>query len=410
MSKESYYDVLGLDKKFTDTDLKKRFRILSIKYHPDKNKGDPKAKEMFQKVARAKEVLSDPEKREAYDKYGEEGLKLMERGEDPRMAGMGRMGGFPGGFPDGFADIFGGMGMGMPHRRRQRRQPKVVRVKVTLSECYRGTEKNIDIKTKKLCYDCLGKGAKNLQNCKECNGKGIKVVDRQVRPGMIQRSQRECEKCYGKGKIFKPSDRCGGCKGTGFIENVRNILFKIEPGADNKDHKEFPGKGDEDEDGKKGDLVLVIECVESPRFTRHGNDLIYQMEIDLVDALVGVNYVINNHPSGKKLRVNDNRVLNPDSYHKIDNMGMPYPKSDKKGDLFVLYKIVFPKKLDQKVKSNLKKIMQPTPIPSATAGELTPNCGYGENLSRESFVNKEFEGREPDDMDDMGSGVQCAQQ
>ena len=376
-----YYNILGLKKDYSDSELKKAYRKLAIKYHPDKNRGnEEEATNKFKEISEAYEVLSNPEKRDIYDKYGKKGLE-----ED--------------GQPD-MSDIFS-----MFSGRQRKVEQKVINCDVTYNECFHGKTKVIDFKRKKLCYSCLGKGGKKTTRCAECRGKGIIGIQRMVGPAMIQQMQMPCDKCDQTGYMVDPTFICGECNGERFLEEDVSVDLNILAGSADGEYKVFEGQGDEDKEGNKGDLVIVIKCEEIECLQRKGQDLIYEVEIDLIDALVG-NSVTIDHVSGKKLKVKHARIVNSRSFHKVKNMGMPYKDVDElHGDMFVTYKINFPDQLTEDQKKTLKTVFDYNDSDEVC---MYLDSEYGENLSENDFENKDEPGGEQVQNEDPRQ--QCVQQ
>ena len=385
---ETYYDILGLKKDCSPEQIKKAYRKLAIKYHPDKNRGkEEEATKKFKEISEAYEILSNPEKREIYDEYGKEGLE--HDGDGPDMS-----------------DIFGSMfGGGMPGMSQKREEQKVVHCEVTYNDCYYGKTKVIDIKRKKLCYNCLGKGGKNINKCKKCKGRGVVTIQRMIGPGMMQQMQMPCSNCNQTGYIVDPNDICPECNGERFLEEEVSIDLNVTVGSSDGEYKIFEEQGDEDKDGNKGDLVIVIKCVETENYKRKGQDLIYEKNIDLVDALLGRPFYID-HVNGKKLKIEHSDIIRPDCYHKIVNMGMPYKDMEGVyGDLYIIYKIIFPINITEEQKEILKNAFKISEIED-TDNSIKVECEYGVELSRSDFEDKSKDSEEENE----DPRQQCVQQ
>ncbi|RZB83722.1 DnaJ protein-like isoform B [Glycine soja] len=231
-----YYEILGVSKNASPDDLKKAYKKAAIKNHPDKG-GDP---EKFKELAQAYEVLSDPEKREIYDTYGEDALK----------EGMGGGGGGHDPF-DIFSSFFGGspFGSGGSSRgRRQRRGEDVVHpLKVSLEDLYLGTSKKLSLSRNVLCSKCNGKGSKSgaSMTCAGCQGTGMKVSIRHLGPSMIQQMQHPCNECKGTGETINDRDRCQQCKGEKVVQEKKVLEVVVEKGMQNGQKITFPGEADE---------------------------------------------------------------------------------------------------------------------------------------------------------------------
>lgn len=277
MSKRDYYEVLGVARDASDEDIKKSYRKLAMKHHPDRNPDDPKAEEQFKEAKEAYEILSDPQKRAAYDQYGHAGF-------DQGAAGFG---GFSGGFADAFGDIFGDiLGGGMRGGRSNvyRGADLQYNLEITLEEAARGTETKLRIPTMDACETCHGSGAKpgtQPSTCPTCGGHG------QVR---IQQGffsiQQACPKCHGNGKIV--TSPCADCGGSGRIKRHKTLSVKIPVGVDEGDRIRLSGEGEAGVNGgPSGDLYVVIHLKTHPIFQREHNDLHCEMPISFATAALG---------------------------------------------------------------------------------------------------------------------------
>lgn len=294
MSKKDYYDLLGVEKTASENDIKKAYRKLAMKYHPDKfsnasEKEKKEAEEKFKEVNEAYQVLSDPDKRAKYDRFGH---AAFENGG----AGAGGFGGFSGGFEgfgnaeDIFSSFFGGGG-GFSGGRQRGPEPGAdlrVDVTLTLEEVAKGVEKEINYRRQAKCKTCNGTGAEpgsNLKTCDKCNGTGkIKVTQRTVF-GNFQ-SVEECDKCKGKGKI--PEKKCKSCNGTGLERETVKKTVKIPIGIEDGQRLRLSGMGDAStEGGPNGDLYIFIHVKEHDFFVRHGDDIICEIPITFAKAALG---------------------------------------------------------------------------------------------------------------------------
>ena len=283
MSKRDYYEVLGVDRSASDKELKKAYRRMAMKYHPDRNQGDSTADENFKEVNEAFEVLSDAKKKAAYDQYGHAGV-------DPNMGGMGGMGG--GGFANGnFGDIFGdvfgdifGSGGGRGRSSAQRGSDLRYQLELTLEEAVSGVSKKIRIPTLVSCVTCNGSGAKKGTkpiDCTTCGGIG------QVRmqQGFFS-VQQTCSNCRGTGKMIK--DPCNSCHGEGRKQEHKTLSVKIPPGVDAGDRIRLSGEGAAGTGGAPaGDLYVQVSVADHPIFQRDGKHLYCEVPITFVDAALG---------------------------------------------------------------------------------------------------------------------------
>jgi molecular chaperone DnaJ len=278
MAKRDFYEVLSVPRNASEAELKKAYRRLAMKHHPDRNPGDRKAEEQFKEAKEAFEVLSDPQKRAAYDQFGHAGVE-----------GTGA-GGFGGGadFSDIFGDIFGDIFSG---RRGGGRASQAYRgadlrytLELTLEEAVFGTTAKVRIPTLVACDTCDGSGAKpgtRPTTCPTCNGAG------QVRmqQGFFS-IQQTCPRCHGQGSII--SDPCGQCHGHGRVERHKTLSVKVPPGVDNNDRIRLTGEGEAGEHGAPaGDLYVQIQVKAHPIFTREDNTLYCEVPISFVTAALG---------------------------------------------------------------------------------------------------------------------------
>ena len=277
MSKRDYYEVLGVDKNADEKEIKKAYRRVAMKHHPDRNPDDPDADEKFKEASEAYEILSDAEKRQAYNQYGHAGV-------DPQMGGGAGFGG--GSFSDIFGDVFGdifgggGRGPGGPQRGADLRYT----LEVSLEDAVKGTTVEIRVPTLVGCETCDGSGAKpgsKPTTCGTCGGVG------QVRmqQGFFQ-VQQTCPNCHGRGTII--SDPCDDCHGEGRVEKTKTLSVKVPPGVDTGDRIRLGGEGEAGADGgPSGDLFVQISVKQHPIFERDGKHLYCEVPITYVDAALG---------------------------------------------------------------------------------------------------------------------------
>ena len=276
MDKRDYYDVLGVDRGASEGDLKKAYRRLAMKFHPDRNSDDPQAEEKFKEATEAYEILTDQEKREAYDRFGHAGV-------DPNQGGgFGGQGNFGDIFGDVFGDIFGG-GRGSrsgPARGSDLRY----NLRLSLEQAVSGDTMEIRIPVLATCTDCNGTGAKvgtSASTCPDCNGSG----QIRVSQGFFS-LQQTCPRCGGRGKVI--TDPCLTCGGAGRVERQKTLSVKIPAGVDNGDRIRLSGEGEAGPNGgPAGDLYVQIEVSEHPIFVREGRHLYCEVPISFADAALG---------------------------------------------------------------------------------------------------------------------------
>ncbi len=358
--KKDYYEVLGVDRSASADDIKKAYRKLAIKYHPDKNPGNKEAEEKFKEAAEAYSVLSDAEKKARYDQFGHAGVE----GAGPDFSGgFGNLndilndlfgGAFGGGF-GGFSG-FGGFGGGTRQQRVSRGRDIRVRVKLTLEEIANGVEKEISIEKSVPCTECSGKGAKNssdIKTCPACNGTGeVQRVTNSFLGQTITRST--CQQCNGEGKII--SNPCRNCSGSGLVRKRETIKVRIPAGVEAGMQLTLQGQGHAAKNnGINGDLLVVIEEQEHPNLKREGNNLYYTKIISVPDAILGSeteipcldgNYRIKVEPgtqSGKVVRPRGRGLPSVNGYGGI-------------GDMYVKFAVWIPKKLDKEDKALIESL------------------------------------------------------
>jgi molecular chaperone DnaJ len=282
MAKEDYYELLGVARNASDSDIKKSFRRLAMKYHPDRNRDNPKAEEQFKKIKEAYDVLSDPKKRSAYDQFGHAGV-------DPSMGAAGGFGFTGESFSDIFSDVFGDIfGGGATGRRRgsrvQRGADLRYNLEITLEEAVAGTEVKIRVPTFVTCEECNGTGAKKgtgPTTCSTCQGHGAI----RMQQGFFA-VQQTCPTCHGTGQQIK--DPCRVCHGQGRVQETKTLSVKIPPGVDTGDRIRLAGEGEAGEfGGPPGDLYVQISVKEHPIFTRDGANLYCEVPISFPTACLG---------------------------------------------------------------------------------------------------------------------------
>lgn len=278
MSKRDYYEVLGVDKGASERDIKKAYKRLAMKYHPDRTQGDKAMEEKFKEIQEAHEILTDEQKRAAYDQYGHAGV-------DPNRAG-GHAGGADFGdiFGDVFGDIFGGGRRGGGGQRARQGADLRYNLEMSLEEAVRGKEVEIRIPTLVECDTCHGSGAKKGSSpttCPTCHGNG----QVQMRQGFFA-VQQTCPTCSGKGKII--SDPCRPCRGQGRVEKSKTLSVKVPAGVDTGDRIRLSGEGEAGENGAPaGDLYVQVHVKDHPIFERDGNNLYCEVPLSFTRAALG---------------------------------------------------------------------------------------------------------------------------
>jgi molecular chaperone DnaJ len=344
MSKRCYYEVLGVSRDASEADLKKAFRRLAMKHHPDRNTGNSEESEIkFKEAKEAHEVLSDPNKRAAYDQYGHAGV-------DPSMGGRpGAGGGFEDIFGDVFGDIFGGGG-GRRGQRAQRGSDLQYNLELTLEEAVFGTEVKIRVPTLVACRTCSGSGAKegtSATTCSTCHGAG------QVR---MQQGffavQQTCPQCRGKGKMI--SDPCPDCHGQGRKQEQKTLSVKVPAGVDTGDRIRLANEGEAGEQGApNGDLYVQMHVKPHDIFTRDDNDLFCEMPISIGTATLGGEIEVPTLDG--KLRLKIPSETQTGKLFRMRGKGVKPVRGGATGDLLCRVNVETPIKLSNKQKDLLKK-------------------------------------------------------
>ncbi len=358
MAKRDYYEVLGVSREASADEIKKAYRKMAIKYHPDKNPGDKQSEDNFKEAAEAYDVLSNQEKKARYDQFGH--------------SGMNGNGGFSGGgfsmddifsqFGDIFGGHFGGFGgfggFGSTSRggRRVNRGSDIrIRVKLDLKEIAHGAEKKVKINKQVACKACNGRGAKSeadIRTCDTCKGTGQVTRVTQTFLGAMQ-SASTCPTCSGEGKII--SKPCSSCSGSGLVKETEEISFKIPAGVAQGMQLTVQGKGNAARrGGVNGDLLVVIEEESHPELQRDGNDLIYSLFISIPDAVLGVDADI---PAvDGKLRIKVEPGTQSGKILRLRGKGLPDVNGYGYGDLLVYIQIWTPRKVEKQERELLEKM------------------------------------------------------
>ena len=351
---KDYYKTLGVEKSADKTDIKKAFRKLAGKYHPDKKTGD---EDKFKEISEAYSVLGDEKKRAEYDTYG----KSYSHGGNPGAGAGAGFGGFGGqgqgqefefdmnDIFSGFGDMFGGGGGG----RQQRRGNDVsVDIELTFKESVFGVRRKLTLTKNNACTTCEGSGAKKgteMVTCSTCNGNGKIREARQTMMGNFT-TVRECTECLGRGKM--PKETCGDCSGTGIKRDNDEIEINIPAGIENGEMIRMTARGEAVQGGVSGDLYIKIHVAPHKTITRDGSNLITNLPVKLTDALLGSTYAV--------VTLEDNVNIKIPSGIKHGEMlrvkGKGVPMGDKRGDLLVRLSIDIPKKLSRKAKKLVQEL------------------------------------------------------
>lgn len=364
--KRDYYEVLGLKKGATDDEIKKAFRKMAMKYHPDKNPGDKGAEEKFKEVNEAYSVLSDADKKSKYDRFGFAGV-------DPNAAGFGGAGGF-GGFDGfgGFEDIFnmfgggfGGFGGSQTRRANQPRKGRDIQkaITITFEEAAFGCKKKIELNKFVACDTCKGEGTApgtSKKTCESCGGTGQVTSVQRTPFGQFQ-SVNTCDVCGGTGKVIETP--CSDCGGSGRIRKTVTISVDIPAGVDHESVIPIRGQGEPGfNGGPAGDLYIVLNVRPHKLFKRSGADLYLDMPISFDQAALGAEITVPTLDGKIKYKVPAG--TQPGTKFRIRDKGIKHLKREAKGDLYITVNLEIPKKLNSKQKKAIEDM----------AKEVTGDC------------------------------------
>ena len=353
MTEMCYYEVLEVSKDCSGAELKKAYRKLAMKYHPDRNPDDKAAEDKFKVVNEAYQVLSDEEKRSIYDRYGKAGLE--------GQGGM-RGGGFGGGNMDDIMDMFnsmfGGSGSGGGFGRQSRRDPSQkyaldfeIELQLEFHEAVFGCEKKIDITYKTSCDDCKGTGAKDakLETCDYCGGQGQVLM----RQGPMQFAQ-TCPKCQGQGQSVK--EACGSCRGKGYHEEEDTVTVNIPAGVDSGNRLRAQGYGNEGKNGQRGDLYMTFIVEEDENFIRNGNDIYIEVPVFFTQAILGE--TISIPALDGELELDLKQSTKDKEQFIFDGEGVADVHGGRKGRLVAQIQMILPKKINEEQKELLEKLQE----------------------------------------------------
>lgn len=355
-NKRDFYEVLGVSRGASDDEIKKAYRKMAMKYHPDKNPGDKQAEDKFKEVNEAYSILSDADKRNKYDRFGHAGV-------DPN-AGFGGGGGFGGfggggGFEDIF-DIFGGMFGGGGATQRRRNGPMKGRdlqyaITISFEEAAFGAKKQIQVNKFVTCHSCDGTGSEkgtNKKTCDKCHGTGEQRTVKNTPFGTFQ-SSTPCDECNGTGEVNEHP--CKECSGSGKVRKTVTIAVEIPAGVDNDSVISIRGQGEPGTNGgPSGDLYVVVTVIPHKMFKRNGSDLILEMPISFTQLALGDDIIV---PTlSEKISYKIPPGTQPDTVFRIKGKGIKSVRTGKPGDLYIKVELEIPTKLTNEQKKKIKEL------------------------------------------------------
>ena len=361
MAKRDYYEVLGIDKGASEDEIKKAYRKIAIKYHPDRNPGNKEAEEKFKEAAEAYDVLHDPQKRQQYDQFGFNGPGAGFGGSGFGGASMNMDDIF-----SMFGDIFGGHagfggfggfgGGGQRQPQQHRGNDLRLKVRLTLSEIATGVTKKFKVKKNVVCPECHGTGSQDgkTETCGQCKGSGVVYRTMRTMLGAMQ-TQTTCPGCGGTGSIIK--NRCGRCGGEGIVSGEEVVEVKIPAGIDSGMVVNVPGKGHMGKlNGVPGDIQVIVTVEENKTFVRNGNDLYYQLQLDIPTAILGGSVEIPTLEGKVKIKIEPG--TQPGKVMRIRGKGLPALQGFGygTGDIIVTTNVYIPQKLSTEEKEIFEKL------------------------------------------------------
>ena len=349
--KRDYYEVLGVEKNASEGEIKKAYRRLAMKYHPDQNPGDASAEAKFKEIGEAYEVLSDPDKKARYDQYGFAGV-------DPNFgAGGGGFGGFEGfDFGDIFGSFFGGGARASQRRNGPARGQNLgVEIEITFEEAAFGCEKDISYSRVESCSSCAGSGCKagsQPETCSRCNGRGT-IRTQQNFMGMTMQSENPCPTCGGKGKLIK--DPCNTCKGKGKVRRNKTVKVTVPAGIDHGQSFRLRGEGNcGTGGGANGDVLVTVGIKRHPIFERDGANVLCEMPITFTQAALGAEIEVPTLDGRVRYTIAEGTQTG--TTFRLRGKGIPHVGYSSRGDQYVTVVVETPTKLTREQKELLQKL------------------------------------------------------
>ena len=358
VNKKDYYEILGVSKNATDEEIKRAFRVLAKKYHPDVNK-EPGAAEKFKEIGEAYQVLSDKSKRSQYDQFGHAafengGASNFDMGDINLDDILSSIFGDSFGSFSSFSD-FGGFGRGRRGSNKARRgEDLLMRIRLTFEEAVNGCKKDIKVNVTETCDKCHGEGGFNPTTCATCNGRGVVLSEQRSLFGIIQ-TQKTCPDCGGAGKVYR--DICDNCHGKGKIAKNKVLTVTIPAGVDNGSQLRLSGKGEAGVNGgPNGDIYLEFQVAEHKYFERNDNDIYLEVPVTITDAILGCKKEI------PTLDGNGYIEIKPGTQNytklKLKGKGIKDVNGGTRGDMYVVVNVIIPTRLTKTQKDLLKSLSE----------------------------------------------------
>ncbi|MFU8868620.1 molecular chaperone DnaJ [Natronococcus sp.] len=380
---EDFYDVLGVNRDASADEIKSAYREKATEYHPDVS-DDPDAEEKFKKIQKAKQVLTDEEKREAYDRMGHDRYEQAEKHGYDAGGGAGGMGGDPfggmgggmggGGLGDIFEQVFGGGG-GRGRQRPRKGRDLRTELEITLEEAYEGVEKQFTVERPEACDACDGEGhppSADAQTCPECQGRGQVTQVQQTPLGRVQQTT-ACPRCEGEGTLY--SETCGECRGEGYVRGEATLTVEVPAGIQSGQTLRMEREGSPSpEGGPRGDLLIDVAVAEHDEFEREGDDLRHRLPISFPQATFGDTVQVPTLDGSVEFDVPEGTQSG--ETFRLQGKGMPRLRGRGQGDLYVKVQVVTPDSLNEEQREALEAFAE------AGGDEIEVNEGFFEKIKR----------------------------